>query len=362
MTWNWQKKEWPCFCFDRGALDGLERVFLKASGVLEGTYRHLDETDKSELTVELMSEEACQTSAIEGEMLERDSVQSSIRNELGLQVIPGNSSPAESGVAAMMVDVYRRWHERLSDHMLFSWHAMLMKGRRDISDVGCYRSHADPMRVVSGNLADSRIHFEAPPSIMISEEMRQFLAWFNQSDNEQALIRAGLSHLYFVSIHPFEDGNGRIGRAISEVALARSLGRPSLIALSTTIERRRKHYYQALEMSNKHLEVTPWLEWFGQTVIDAQARSISMIEFLVAKARLFDRVDGKLNARQQKALTRMFREGVDGFKGGLSAGNYMKITKAPPSTATRDLQDLVEMGALKKTGTLRHTRYFLALD
>lgn len=343
-------------------MDGLERAFLKESGVLEGTYRHLKETDKPELTVSLISEEAYQTSAIEGEILNRDSVQSSIRRELGLSTTARKSSPAESGISEMMVDVFRRWNVPLSDKTLFSWHAMLLKGRRDISDVGCYRTHAEPMQVVSGGFNRPRVHFVAPPSNTVPKEMRRFLEWYNGSIKEKPLTRAGLAHLYFVSIHPFEDGNGRIGRAISEVALAQALGRPSLVSLSATIEQKRKEYYQALELNNKILEITSWLEWFARTVVEAQKRSISIIEFLIAKTRLYDRLAGKLNERQQKALARMFSEGVDGFKGGLSAGNYMTITHAPPSTATRDLQDLVEKSALKRTGELRHTRYFLVLE
>jgi len=367
MKWNWQQRNWPGFTFDASALDGLEREFLEASGALRGAFKHLNVDDKSELTVSLISEEAYKTSEIEGEMLNRESVQSSIRRELGLQTDARTISPAESGIAEMMVDVYKRWNDPLTHSTLCSWHAMLFKGGRDLSDVGCYRTHTDPMRVVSGALGKPRVHFEAPPSNNVPTEMNRFLAWFTgdrttQSGGLPPLTRAGLAHLYFISIHPFEDGNGRIGRAISEVALARGLGRPSLIALAATIEKKRKLYYEALELNNKELEVTHWLEWFARTVIEAQARSITMIKFLIAKARLYDRLAGRMNDRQEKAIARMFREGLDGFKGGLSAGNYMKITNASASTATRDLQDLVEHGALTRTGQRRHMRYFLALD
>jgi len=362
MKWNWQKAAWPHFSFEPVNLDGLEREFLKASGVLQGAYKHLKDDDRSELTVSLISEEAFKTSEIEGEILNRDSVQSSIRRELGLQTDPGRIPPAEAGIAEMMVDVHKRWQEPLTDKTLFSWSAMLLKGSRDLTDVGCYRTHSDPMQVVSGEPGKPKVHFEAPPSKNVPSEMKKFLMWFNGKQSRPTLTRAGLAHLYFVSIHPFEDGNGRIGRAVSEVALAQSLGRPSLIALAATIEKKRKQYYEALERNNKELDVTDWLLWFGETVVEAQARSIAMVEFLISKARLYDRLAGKLNERQQKALARMFREGADGFKGGLSAGNYMSITGATSSTATRDLQDLVEKGALTRTGERRHMRYYLALD
>ena len=362
MNWNWQQAEWPHYSFDPKNLEGLEFEFLKASGLLQGTYRHLKDDDKSELTVSLISEEAYKTSEIEGEILNRDSVQSSIRRELGLQTDARKIPPAEAGIAEMMIDVHKNWKEPLTDKTLFDWNAMLMKGRQDLSDVGCYRSHSDPMQVVSGELGKPRVHFEAPESKNVPSEMKKFLKWFNEKHSLPALTRAGLAHLHFVSIHPFEDGNGRIGRAVSEIALAQSLGRPSLIALAATIEKKRKQYYEALEWNNKELEVSNWLVWFGETVVEAQARTITMIEFLIDKTRLYDRLTGKLNERQQKALARIFREGPDGFKGGLSAGNYMSITGATSSTATRDLQDLVAKGALTHTGQRRHMRYFLALD
>ena len=176
------------------------------------------------------------------------------------------------------------------------------------------------------------------------------------------LTRAALAHLYFVSIHPFEDGNGRIGRAIAEKSLAQNLGQPSLIALAYTIERKRKDYYAALERNNEDLEVSGWMKYFSNTVLEAQNNTLKRVEFYLAKARLYDRLRGKLNERQEKALARMFLEGIDGFKGGLSAENYIAITKTSRATATRDLQALVEKGALTKTGELRHTRYSLNLS
>ena len=173
------------------------------------------------------------------------------------------------------------------------------------------------------------------------------------------LTRAGIAHLYFVSIHPFEDGNGRIARALAEKSLAQNLGQPSLIALAYTIERARKAYYNALERNNKDIEITDWLVYFGETIIEAQRNTIKRVDFYVAKAKLYEKLRGKLNERQEKVIARMFREGIDGFKGGLSAENYITIASTSRSTTTRDLQDLVEMGALTKTGELRHTRYHL---
>jgi Fic family protein len=164
-----------------------------------------------------------------------------------------------------------------------------------------------------------------------------------------------------VCIHPFEDGNGRIGRALAEKSLAQSLGQPSLIALAHTIERRRKDYYAALERNSRDNEITDWLAYFARTVLEAQENTIKRVDFYVAKAKFHERLRGKLNERQGKVVARMFREGIDVFKGGLSAENYISIAKTSRATATRDLQHLVEQGALRRTGELRHTRYFLNL-
>jgi Fic family protein len=243
---------------------------------------------------------------------------------------------------------------------------MLMRGERRINVIGGYRTHSDPMQVVSGRAHDPKVHFEAPPSSRMPEEMDAFVKWFNDTapDGKRplpALTRAGAAHLYFVSIHPFEDGNGRIGRALSEKSLAQNLGQPSLIALAYTIERARKAYYAALESSNKDTEITGWLIYFAETILEAQRNTIKRVDFYVAKAKFYERLRGQLNERQEKVIARIFREGIDGFKGGLSAENYISLTKTSRATATRDLQDLVAKDALTKTGELRHTRYHLPL-
>jgi Fic family protein len=223
------------------------------------------------------------------------------------------------------------------------------------------------MQVVSGPIHKRTVHFEAPPSDAIPTEMQRFIAWFNDTAPKGAcalppLTRAGLAHLYFVCIHPFEDGNGRIGRALAEKSLAQNLGHPTLIALAYTIERKRKDYYSALEHNNKDLEVTDWLEYFARTVLEAQGNTIKRVDFYVAKAKFYERLRDRFNERQAKVISRMFKEGIDGFKGGLSAENYITIAQTSRATATRDLQDLVEKGAVIRTGERRHTRYFLALE
>jgi Fic family protein len=366
MKWNWELPGWPNFEYDGSAFVALESQFLTSSGVLLGSYKHLGESEKTALKVELMSEEALKTSEIEGEYLNRDSLQSSIRHQFGLPTDYGRIPPAEQGAAEMAVNVYETWNKALSNKVLFKWHSMLMRGRRDMVDVAHYRTSGEPMQVVSGHVGKRKVHFEAPPSGQVISEMSRFVEWFNLTEPKgkqplSALVRSGTAHLYFVSIHPFKDGNGRIGRAISEKALSQNLGQPTLIALARTIEAKRKDYYAALERANRKLDITEWLCYFAETILDAQAYTIRCVEFLIEKARFFDRLGNQLNARQQKVLIRMFAEGLEGFKGGLSADNYISIAKTSASTATRDLKDLVGKGALTRTGELKHTRYHLNL-
>lgn len=367
MVWNWQQADWPELSYDAGALEPLERQFLLHSGEFIGAFKHVGENDRDMLKIELISNEALKTSEIEGEILNRDSVQSSLRQQFGLRTDPRRIPAAERGIAWMMADLYRGFAAPLAHETMFAWHNMLMGGQPGIQAIGGYRTHPAPMRVVSGAIHNPKVHFEAPPSSRMKAEMAAFVAWFNTTapDGKRplaALARAGLAHLYFVCIHPFEDGNGRIGRAIAEKSLAQNLRQPSLIALAHTIARARKAYYTALERNNKANGITDWLIYFAGTILQAQRTTMSHVDFYVAKAKLYEDLRGKLNVRQDKLMARMFREGLDGFKGGLSAENYISITQASRATATRDLGDLVAKGALTKTGELRHTRYHLNIS
>lgn len=362
MTWNWQRPEWPDFTWNPNLLRRAEERFLVGGGMFAGTFAHLGANDKDQLVIEALSSEALTTSEIEGEVLDRASVQSSIRRQLGLAADPRRVKPAEQGVAEMIVQLYRSFDEPLTDTMLFDWHRMLMNGRRDIRNIGFYRSHMEPMQIVSGAVYEPKVHFEAPPSADVPREMKRFVKWFNRTAPDgpsplSALTRAGIAHLYFECIHPFEDGNGRVGRAIAEKALAQGLGHPPLTALAMTILAKRKAYYEALERNNTETELTEWLRWFAGVSIEAQRRTSASIEFLLDKTKLLDRLRGELNERQEKALLRVLREGPEGFTGGLSAGNYIRITGASAPTATRDLADMVEKRALVRSGERRYARY-----
>lgn len=366
MTWNWQQPDWPNFSWNTARFVKAEALFLVESGEFSGTFKYLGAEDHNLVTVEAMSTEAITTSEIEGEILNRDSVQSSICRQLGLSTDRRKTSLAEHGIAEIMVDLHHNFAEPLSADTLFKWHRLLMSGRTDVDNPGHYRTHLEPMQVMSGTSYAPKIHFEAPPSTDVPGEMARFLDWFRRTaasgiEPLPSLTHAAVAHLYFVSIHPFEDGNGRVGRAIAEKALAQTIGRPTLTALASTILAKRKGYYDALEANNKRNEITDWIAWFAAAAIEAQRRAIASVDFLIDKTRLLDRINPVINERQRKALLRMLQEGPEGFKGGLTAGKYTSITGASPATATRDLADLVDKNALVRAGERRHAHYALAI-
>lgn len=363
--WNWQLKEWPQFSYDTNVVQRLESKFQQGTGLILGAFRHVDGNERNQLIVEIMSDEALNTSQIEGEYLNRDSIQASIMRNLGLEVDARKIPPEEYGISEMMVDLYKNYDVTLSHELLFNWHRMVTNGRRDLEAIGKYREHDDAMQIISGQIGKPRVHYEAPPSQTMPQEMEQFIRWFNSIHDEKSLFlplaRAGIAHLYFVSIHPFEDGNGRIGRALAEKSLAMSIKHPALLSLSQTIQQHKKAYYTALEEHNNTLDVTEWLQYFAHTVLDAQQHTLELVDFIITKAKFFERHNRNINPRQRKALLRMFSAGYTGFKGGLSAENYISITQASPSSATRDLQDMVKKGILKRTGQRKGTRYWLNL-
>ena len=364
MRWNWQQSDWPDFRWDEKIFAKAEAAFLQGAGVLVGSAKHLDESSRQQLLVDAMSVEALTTSEIEGEMLNRASVESSIQRQLGFLSDRRKIQPAEQGIAELMVDLYRGVDEPLTEDQLFSWHRMVVSGRADLRDIGRYRTSDEPMQVVSGASYAPKVHFEAPPSTRVRKEMERFLAWFNgtapvTNSALPALTRAGIAHLYFESIHPFEDGNGRIGRAVAEKALVQGFGQPVIVALARSILAHHGDYYRALEDANKTNDVTKWLRWFSAIALEAQYRTFAQIDFVIHKAKLLDHVRGRINARQEKVLLRMFREGPEGFAGGMSAKKYSTIAETGPATTTRDLAGLVDVGALIRSGELKHTRYAL---
>ncbi len=371
MKYNWQQPDWPNFRYDLSAFQPDLYRYAEATGRLAGSFPHLSPQLQEQATLELMVSEALKTSAIEGEYLERQDVISSIRNNLNL------NNPAvfvkdlrAHGIAKMAVDVRHSFLEELSDAKLFEWHRMLLSHGEGISKmtIGAWRTHEDPMQVISGWPGKIKVHFEAPASKDVPLEMGQFIAWFNRTAPGQSEplvpgpVRAAVAHIYFESIHPFEDGNGRIGRALAEKALSQDLGRPALISLSQLIEAQKKRYYDALKQAQESNEITAWVGYFVKTILEAELSAERLIEFTLGKAKFFDRFKPVMNERQQKVISRMLREGPEGFKGGINAAKYMRIARCSKATATRDLTDLSQKVILRMlTAGGRSTSYLLAL-
>ncbi len=365
MQWIWQHKGWFDVIYNSTKLIEFENEFHRNTGIIYGVISHLEANNLENLKIEILTQEALSTSSIEGEILKRESVQSSIRKHLGLKTDYRKVQPNEAGIAEMMVEIYQHFDAPLRDETFFLWHKMLMNGRRDIEVIGNYRQHPEPMQIVSGNFSAPKVFYEAPPSTQVRSEMERLITWYNHqidTPNEISILAfAGIAHLFFEIIHPFEDGNGRIGRALVEKIISQKIKTPSLNSFSKTIEANKKVYYEALQSCNHSQDVNKWLLFFAKMILESQQYTIKMVRFLVAKSKFFIKYNA-MNERQLKVLSRVFEEGIEGFKGGLSAANYKTITGASPATVTRDLQELVSIEALTKTGELKHTRYFLNLQ
>ncbi len=364
-TYNWQQPDWPTFQYDVSIIDELLFAIAEKTGLINGKLSHLTENLKTETMINLMVEEAVKTSEIEGEYISRPDIRSSIKNHLGLNQDPVRVHDKRAqGVAELMLDVRNTFNQSLTEEKLFDWHLMLLSASPNHNlRVGCWRTHEEPMQVVSGHQGRWIVHYEAPPSKIVPSEMEQFIHWFNDTapGKAQAIkfapVRAAIAHLYFESIHPFEDGNGRIGRAIAEKALSQGAGYPIILSLSQAIEADKKAYYAALNLASKSNNITAWLQYFVNTILTAQIEVEKQINFILKKSVWFDKYEDRLNDRQLKVVRRMMQEGVGGFEGGMSAKKYMIITGTSKATATRDLQDLLEIGAVSQFGEGRGVRY-----
>ena len=363
--WVWEHPDWPDFTLREGALGEAEARFAEGMGHLGQVRPLIGDEPGASLHVEWLVDESMLSSAIEGEYLNRDSVQDSLMRRLGLRPNVRRHAAREEGIAAMMTELYTNYARPLTHDDLFAWHLELMSGNPYIVALGDYRRGDGPMLIVSGHQGGERVVYEAPPTKNVRQEMDRYIDWFNHrtEGGSDALAVAAEAHLRFESIHPFEDGNGRIGRALIEKALARMFGQPTLQPLAVQIAKDRKGYYAALKsVQGAHsMSMDPWAAWFADVALKAQERCEKSIVAVVAKARILDRLGGRLNSRQNKAVGRLFDAEPEGFKGGLSAGSYQTITGATAPTTTRDLAALVEMGVLKRTGERRHTRYWLDL-
>lgn len=367
--YNWQQPDWPHFKYSLQGVEDLLLSFSEKAGRVSGILDALPDDTKQDVIVDIILAEAIKTSEIEGEFPNRRDVLSSIRKNLGLHTSPEQIKDRSAvGLGELMIDVRKTFKEPLAEEKLFAWHRMLLRESKRVA-AGVWRTHEDPMRVISGALGKEKVHFEAPPSSTVPKEMERFIEWFNDTapggpkEMKKAPVRAAVAHLYFETIHPFEDGNGRIGRAIAEKALSQTIGRPVVLSLSRTIEAGKNAYYGSLEKAQRSNEITPWVEYFVSTSLEAQSEAEIQIDFTLKKARFFDRFKDRLNERQSTVIKRMLDEGPGGFEGGMSARKYMGITKTSKATATRDMQQLLEIGAFILAGEAggRSTSYLVNL-
>jgi Fic family protein len=367
MKYNWQQQDWPHFKYDLSGIEDTLFSFTERAGRVGGLLKGLAEDIRTETVIGIMVSEALKTSEIEGEYLNRIDVVSSIQKNMGL--VPEKERVGDKraqGIAALMIDVRDSYAKKLTKAKLFSWHRMVMQGTRGVK-AGAWRTHKEPMVIVSGSVGREKVHFEAPLSEQIPQEMKRFIGWFNDTGRggkkeiKNPLIRSAITHLYFESIHPFEDGNGRIGRALSDKALLQGFEGPILLSLSRIIEQNKKKYYQAFKQAQRSNEITPWVAYFSKMALKALIDTEQEIEFTVKKTKFFDRYETVLNQRQLKVIRRMLAEGPGGFTGGMSAKKYISITKTSKATATRDLQDLVRKGIFIPQGAGRSVRYEILL-
>ena len=363
-TYIHELKDWPRFRWEEAALAERLAAVRHRQGRLIGRMEALGFDLRSEAVLATLTEDVLKSSEIEGEILDKEQVRSSIARRLGMDV--GALAQVDrnvEGVVEMMLDATQKFSEPLTDERLFAWHAALFPtGRSGMTKiiVGAWRDDSGgPMQVVSGPIGRERVHYEAPKASRLKSEMKAFLRWFGQDTSHDPVFKAALAHLWFVTIHPFDDGNGRIARAIADMMLARSEQSPQrFYSMSAQIRQERNAYYDVLESTQKgNLEITVWLEWF----LDCLDRSIEGAERTLAgviqKARFWERAkDTSLSERQRKILNRL----LDGFEGKLTSSKWAKLTKCSPDTALRDINDLIGKGILmREPGGGRSTSYAL---
>lgn len=363
-TYIWQSDAWPNWRYDLSAIANQLTTVSHAQGLLMGRLADVGMAVRDQAGIATLTDEVVKTSEIEGEVLNADSVRSSVARRLGVDI--GAVAQVDwhiDGVVDMVLDATLNSDKPLSAERLFGWHAALFPtGYSGLNKIttGQWRDDSDgPMQVVSGPVGRRKVHFEAPPAHTLPKETADFITWANAATGEPALVKAGLAHLWFVTLHPFDDGNGRMARAVGDLFLARadsSLQR--FYSLSAQIQRERKDYYDILERTQKGtLDVTQWLTWFLVTLYRAIESSHSTLEKVLVKALFWQRLAGvALNERQVKLLNRM----LDGLEGKLTSSKWAAIAKCSPDTALRDITQLMALGVLQKSnGAGRSTGYLL---
>ena len=351
--YTWQSGDWPNWRYDLAALaEPLARI-SRLQGMLIGRLADVGMALRDQASLAALTDDVLKTSEIEGELLDTDAVRSSIARRLGVDI--GALAPTDrhvEGVVEMVLDAVTHGETALTQDRLLSWHAALFPtGHRSLNPVraGAYRDDASgPMQVISGPLGRQKVHFEAPPAERLASEMTCFLDWLNGNTADHPILKAGLAHLWLVTLHPFDDGNGRIARAVGDLLLARTDGSPQrFYSLSAQIQRERRDYYDILERTQKgSLDVTDWLRWFLDTLGQAIDTAQLTLNAVLGKTRFWQRwATTPMNKRQVKLLNRL----LDGFDGKLTSSKWATIAKCSPDTALRDINELVALGILEKS-------------
>ncbi|VAW88969.1 Fic domain protein, PA0574 type [hydrothermal vent metagenome] len=368
ITWIWQQPDWPRFTWQDEIIQPLLRSARLKQGILLGKTGLVRGDADSQAALDLLLQNIITSSAIEGEQLNAESVRSSLAKRLGLldmvQAYP--TSNRSEGLADMMLDAVGNLDVPLTLERLFQWHRWLFtEDEFALQPVGVGQLRGDePMQVVSGRIEKPTVHFEAPPRDVLASELADFIVWFNQSRNNallDPLLRAAICHFWLITLHPFDDGNGRISRALADRALAQADSQSiRLYAMSAVILERRSDYYRALEQSQRGtVDITEWLEWFIQCLKATLDVSLDLIESTLTKTRFWQcHHEAGLLAEQIKVLNRLLDGGKKGFEEGISASQYQKVAKVSKATATRHLGDLLAKGCIEKLpGGGRNTRY-----
>ncbi|MDP1586457.1 MAG: Fic family protein [Prosthecobacter sp.] len=352
MTYIYQHHDWPRFTWDTEALAQQLGAARLRQGRLLGRMSALGLAFQDEAMLSSLTEEAIKTSEIEGEILDADQVRSSVARHLGLDV--GGASRVDrhvDGLVEMMMDATQNHGARLTAERLHAWHGALFptgrSGLKRIRTAAWRDAAADPMQVISGTAGRERVHFEAPRAEALEQEMSAFLDWYNGATDMDGVLKAALAHLWFVTLHPFEDGNGRVARAIADMALAQSeKSGQRFYSMSAQIRAERKAYYDILERTQKGgLDITPWLTWFLGCLDRAFAHAEKVLATVIEKSKFWERHAAvPFNARQRMMLTRL----LEGFAGKLTSSKWAKLGKCSQDTAGRDIDELVQRGILVK--------------
>lgn len=367
--WIWQQPDWPDFNWQAERLAPLLRECVQTQGRLLGMAGSVGDSMSAQSELDALLQNIVTSSAIEGEQLNVGSVRSSLARRLGLEWVDRDSvSQRSEGLAQLMLDATHGFDEPLTLARLLEWHTWLFPAEEAMFSarpilVGTLRG-AEPMQVVSGRLDRPTVHFEAPPRLGLEQQIERFLSWFEASRDQVSLdplLRAGIAHFWFVTLHPFDDGNGRLTRTITDLALAQGEAQAiRFYAMSASILEDRAGYYRILESSQKAtLDITEWLTWFLQTLLRSLQQAITRIDSVLGKTRFWQaHRESELSAEQIKVLNRLLDGGERGFEQGLSAGQYQAVAKVSKATATRHLAELLDKGCLQRLpGGGRSTRY-----